>query len=286
MRQQIRKLLRHTFRPVTRRDSLCLMAAAALATRRLAATIEPPHFTMLDHVEFNVSDVENSVAFYARIFGNTVLKNNRTTRRYLKLGPAFIAMDRGQEIRVDHVCAGIPDFQIAQLHMYLGELSIPFRDYPSGRDLYVTDPDGTRLQLGGDNSWDQLLKGTASAQSIPADPPIFRPTGIDHVLLNVSDTEKSAAFFEKIFGPVTQRNNNRTWFQVGKGRVGLLQAPAGQRPGVNHYCVAAEPFDHENALKRLAQAGAKIEAPDVAGAPEFRDPDGYLVQVMAPRARQ
>jgi len=268
-----------------RRDALRLLGAGPLLARAAAAS-GSLRCSMLDHVESNVTDVEKSLSFYARIFGNTVLKNNRTTRRYLKLGPSFIAMDKGQPIHVDHFCAGMSDFQIVALHQYLDERSIPYKDYPSGRDLYVTDPDGIRLQLGNENSWNQLVQGTASPESISVGAPIFRPTGIDHILLNVSNQEQSAAFFEKVLGPVAQRNNNRIWFQTGKSRVGLLQTPDGQRPGVNHYCVAAEPFDYDDATRKLAQAGAKIEPPEIAGAPEFRDPDGYLVQVMAPRARQ
>jgi catechol 2,3-dioxygenase-like lactoylglutathione lyase family enzyme len=277
---------RGQFHPIRRRDALGMLGLAGLAARAISAASEAPRFTDIDHVEFNVSDPEKSVAFYARVFGNTVLKNNRTTRRYLKLGAAFIAMDRGQQIHVDHFCAGIPDFRIAELHGYLEERAIAYKDYPSGRDLYVTDPDGTRVQLGGENSWEQLLKGTASPESVPAAEPIFRPTGIDHILLNVSDPEKSAAFFQQIFGPVASRNNNRIWFQAGKSRVGLLETPAGQHAGVNHYCVAAEPFDNQTATRKLAEAGAKVESPEVSGAPEFRDSDGYLVQVMAPRTRQ
>jgi catechol 2,3-dioxygenase-like lactoylglutathione lyase family enzyme len=270
-----------------RREALAVLGVGAFVGRAAAAGFSPD-FATIDHIESNVSDVEKSTAFYARIFGNTVLKNNRTTRRYLKLGSCFIAMDRGQEIKVDHFCAGISSslYQIETVHNYLNGEHIPYKDYPSGRDLYVTDPDGTRVQLGAADSWNQLLMGTASPEQVTATEPIFRPTGIDHILLNVSDPEKSSAFFEKIFGPVAQRNNNRTWFQVGKSRVGLLATPNGQRPGVNHYCVAAEAFDYESATKKLAQAGAKVESAEVAGAPEFRDPDGYLVQVMVPRARR
>ena len=85
------------------------------------------------------------------------------------------------------------------------------------------------------------MGNTASPEASPTQgDPIFKATGLDHVLLNVSDPEKSALFYAKVFGPVTQRNNNRIWFQVGKSRVGLLKTPEGQRPGVNHYCVAAE----------------------------------------------
>jgi catechol 2,3-dioxygenase-like lactoylglutathione lyase family enzyme len=98
--------------------------------------------------------------------------------------------------------------------------------------------------------------------------------------LNVSDPEKSTAFYEKIFGAVTRRNNNRIWFQAGRSRIGLLQVPAGQKPGVNHFCVSAAAFDYDAAAKMLQASGAHLEKPEVAGAPEFRDLDGLLVQVM------
>jgi catechol-2,3-dioxygenase len=146
----------------------------------------------------------------------------------------------------------------------------------------VTDPDGIHVQLSADNTWKDLATNTASPEPGPAvGQPIFNPTGLDHILLNVSDPEKSAAFYEKIFGAVTQRNNNRIWFQAGKSRIGLLQVPAGQKPGVNHFCIAAAAFDYAAATKMLQSTGAHVEKPEVASAPEFRDLDGLLVQVMA-----
>ena len=53
---------------------------------------------------------------------------------------------------------------------------------------------------------------------------------------------------------------------------------------MNHYCVAVEKFDYDAAVKKLQQAGVKLDTPEVAGAPDLRDPDGYRVQVMGPRA--
>jgi len=280
-------MLRDASRSIGRREALSVIGLGALAVVRSAAAAEPAlHFGGLDHVEFTVSDPAKSIAFYARIFGNAVLKNNKTTRRYLQLGPCYIAMERGQEIHVDHFCSGIEGFDISGLHGYLERLGIAYRDYPSGRDLYVTDPDGTRLQLGGYRSWNSLLNGTASPESLPAaGEPIFRPAGFDHILVNVTDVATSVAFYEKIFGPVVRRNNNRTWFQAGKTQVGLLETPAGQRAGVNHYCVSAAPFDYADATRKLEQAGASLVEPEVRGAPEFRDSDGYLIQVMGPRGR-
>ncbi|HEY2843299.1 MAG TPA: VOC family protein, partial [Bryobacteraceae bacterium] len=154
-----------------------------------------------------------------------MLKNNKTTRRYVQIGASYLAMDKGA-LRVDHFCAGIPTFDVAAVHAILDAKGVPYRDFPSGKDLAVADPDGTRLQLATDKGWALLLGGTASPDTALAEAvagePIFRPTGIEHILLNVTDPEKSAAFYEKILGPVTQRNNNRIWFQAGTSRIGLL----------------------------------------------------------------
>jgi catechol 2,3-dioxygenase-like lactoylglutathione lyase family enzyme len=265
---------------MNRRRVLGLLGAGALVPGADAAE-GALRFAGLDHVEFTVSDVEKSLAFYVRVFGDTVMKNNQTTRRYIKLGGCYIALDKTQDIRVDHYCAGIEGFQVADVHAYLQRNGIAYRDFPSGKDLAVTDPDGIRTQLAVSDGWSQLRMGTASAESVSADAgPIFRPTGLDHVLLNVADPEKSAAFYAKIFGPVSERNNAQIWFQAGKSRIGLLQTPSGQRPGVNRYCVAVEAFDYSAAVKKLEPAGATVEAPGAGGALLFRDRDGFLVQAM------
>jgi len=268
---------------IDRRETLGLLTAL-WAARGVRAADPPLRFAALDHVEFTVADIEKSLAFYVRIFGGAnVMKNNQTTRRYINLGSAYIALDKAKaaQISVDHFCAGIDGFDVAAVHKFLQDSGIAYRDFPSGKDLAVTDLDGIRTQLATSNGWDQLKTRTASPEAVPASEPIFHATGLDHILLNVANPEKSALFYEQIFGPVTRRNNNRTWFQAGKSRIGLLQTPAGQRAGVNHYCVSAERFDYDAVVKRLAQAGAKVETPEIAGAPEFRDPDGFLIQVQA-----
>lgn len=270
--------------PITRRQALQILSAGAVAA---SANAEAPfRFTTLDHIEISEPDSAKSAALYARIFGGPIWKNNKTQRRYVKLGPAYIAVEQGREpFGVDHFSAGIEGYQIAGIHAYLNQRGIPYRDYPSGKDLNVTDPDGIHVQLSADNTWSQLEGATASPETgwNAATQPIFQAKGLDHILLNVSDPEKSTAFYEKIFGPVMRRNNNRIWFQVGRSRIGLLQTPAGERPGVNHFCVAAAAFDYDAVTNSLQANGARMQKPEIAGAPEFRDLDGLLVQVMTPQ---
>jgi catechol 2,3-dioxygenase-like lactoylglutathione lyase family enzyme len=269
---------------IGRREALRLLGAGAFAARITPAE-ESLHFTALDHLEFFVSDIQKSLALYTRVFGNAVWKNNRTARRYLKLGSTYIALEQGTDPHLDHFCAGIEGFQVANAHSYLAAKNIEYRDYPSGRDLYVSDPDSNRLQIGADNSWIQLSTSTASPEATPlSGEPIFRPVGLDHILLNVSDPARTAAFFEKILGPVSLRSNSGIWFQAGRSRIGLVQAAGGQKPGMNRFGVTASPFDYEMTAKLLQTAGARFETPAVAGAPQFRDPDGFLIQVTSARA--
>jgi len=157
---------------LTRRSALGMLAAAPLAAQK---TDLPLSFTNLDHVEFFASDVVKSVAFYARIFGNNVLKNNKTTRRYVNLGSAYIAIETAGQagIRVDHFCAGMPGFKVSEAHTYLTAHGVEYKDFPSGKDLAVADPDGTRLQMASDNGWNLLTASTASPESIPGGDPIF-----------------------------------------------------------------------------------------------------------------
>jgi len=272
--------------PITRREALSWFGALAGSTLAAAPDdAQPLHFTALDHIETSAPDSAKTAAFYARLFGAPVWKNNKTERRYVMLGSRYIAIEKGrQPFGVDHFSVGIEGFVVADIHAWLKQRGIAYRDYPSGKDLNVDDPDGIHIQLSADNTWADMKDRLASPEASPeVANPIFQPTGLDHLLLNVSDLPKSVAFYSKIFGPVAQVDNNRTWFQTGKSRIGLLQAPAGTKPGVNYYCVFAAAFKFADALKKLEDAGARVERPETAGVPEFRDPDGLLVQIISQR---
>ena len=267
----------------SRRELLALLGTGALLPRLARAT--GLQFSSVDHVGITVSDPQKSAAFYSRVFGGAVYKNNQTTQRYVQLGPCYISIRQAQpseSARVDHVCAGIAGFDSAAIEAALKSQGIASREV-TGFGLMAGDPDQTEIQIWTANSWSETTRA-ASPESYPASaPPIFTPTGFDHLLLNVTDVGKSVGFYEKLFGPVTRRSNNRTWFQAGKSQIGLLGIAEGRRPGVNHFCVAARAFNYDDVTKRLGDAGARLEAPEVVGAPEFRDPDGILLQVMAPR---
>jgi catechol 2,3-dioxygenase-like lactoylglutathione lyase family enzyme len=200
-----------------RREIFGILAGAAWGATKAAAADLPFRISALDHLEFFVSSIDKSLAFYTRVFGNALWKNNRTARRYLKLGACYMAMEEQKDSHVDHFTVGVDGWDIAAAHKHFDQRGVAYKDYPSGRDLYVADPDGNRLQMTESNSWTQLTKATASPESVPANgEAIFRPIGLDHILLNVSDPEKAAAVYAQVLGPVADRANNRTWFQAGQ----------------------------------------------------------------------
>jgi catechol 2,3-dioxygenase-like lactoylglutathione lyase family enzyme len=276
---------------IGRRQALAALGAGVLlAGKSGAAASAPFEFGALDHVALSVSGVPSSVHFYTRIFGNTVMKEKQNDRHYVKLGPCYAAIappGQGQDAHVvNHFCPGIRNFQLADVKRRLDQLGVQYRE-STGVGLFVPDPDGTLVQLWTENSWNEL-GSTAAPASIPSSgDPVFQPAGIDHILVAVSDPEKSTAFYEKILGPVTRRAPSplRIWFQTGKSRVGLAPVANGQKPGVDHFCLLAkERFDREAVMKRLTEAGATLLPSDVAGDISFRDVEGIHVQIVPPSA--
>jgi catechol 2,3-dioxygenase-like lactoylglutathione lyase family enzyme len=273
--------------PFTRREALATLAAGTLAARTALCASAPFRYSSLDHLAIAVDDTEKSVRFYTRVFGNTVLKAKNNPRHYVKLGPNYVAMappGQGQASKViDHFCPGVVNFDLPATKRTLDQMGVPYRE-TAGVGLFVPDPDGTLVQLWAENSW-SLVEGTAEPAAIPSHgEPLIRPSGIDHILVNVSNVEKSTAFYEKILGPVINPASRprRTWFSGGGGnRVGLALAGPSEKLGIDHYCLTA-PFERASLAKAVEAAGAKIIQGDVPAGIDFLDVNGIHVQILPP----
>jgi catechol 2,3-dioxygenase-like lactoylglutathione lyase family enzyme len=272
---------------LTRRESLAMFTAGALGTRTALPADTPFRFVALDHLALAVDDTEKSVHFYTRVFGNTVLKEKTNPRHYVKLGPNYVAIappGQGQASQViNHFCPGIANFDLAATKRTLDQMGIQYRE-ATGVGLFVPDPDGTLVQLWTENSWSHLEETAVTAAHPFQGEPLLRPTGIDHILVNVSNVEKSTAFYEKILGPVINPSSRprRTWFSGGgSNRVGLALVGPGQKSGIDHYCLTA-PFDRASLAKAVEAVGAKIIQGDVAAGIDFLDVNGIHVQIIPP----
>jgi catechol 2,3-dioxygenase-like lactoylglutathione lyase family enzyme len=271
---------------MNRRELLGMFGASVFALRSFAAQADEPQFAGLDRIEFYVSNVEKSRDFYVRVFGNTLKKRNE--KRYIKLGSSYMAFEppRGNtgQIRVDHYSVSIKNLEMPKLHAFLDQRGVAYQDYPSGRDTGVTDPEGIRTQLSPENGWRFINTPNFPDETVAIpDEPIFRPSGLDIVLVNVSDPEKSLAFYQRFLGQPVDHTKNRIWFQVGNARAGLQQIPQGESTGVHFFSVAAAQFESGTVIQKLREAGAMaVSASDeVPGAVAFRDPDGFRILVVA-----
>jgi catechol 2,3-dioxygenase-like lactoylglutathione lyase family enzyme len=146
------------------------------------------------------------------------------------------------------------------------------------------DPDGLELQLF------QPPAGlvTAAVKSpLPIDGEgLLAPRGVDHVLLLVSNLERSLPYYRQVYGPSAERPRDaagRVWFQLERGtRIGLQQATDGRRPSIAHYAIKVAPFDRGALTGRLREMSAEVlpsnDEPDVV---RFRDNNGIVVEARS-----
>jgi catechol 2,3-dioxygenase-like lactoylglutathione lyase family enzyme len=128
---------------ISRRDALFVIGAAVC--RANGGLLQA---TRVDHVSLAVGDIDKSVMFYRHLFGNEVLKDSRTPRRYLRLGPCYAAIApaaAGEPKRIDHVGIGIENFNAPGMKSALEKAGLKVRESNVG--LFVTDPDGTSVQI-------------------------------------------------------------------------------------------------------------------------------------------
>ena len=274
-----------------RREALTTLAGAVFAAKAAsgapASGTAPFSFSGLEHIALAVPNTEKSVRFYTRLFGNTVMKEKTNPRHYVRAGSNYIAMappGQGQvSPAINHFCPGIVNFDLATAKRALDGLGIQYRE-ASGVGLFASDPDGTLIQLWTENSWAHLSETAVPASLASQGEPLLRPTGIDHILINISNPERSVAFYEKILGPIINPASRprRTWFSAGGGtRVGLAVVESAQKPGIDHFCFTA-PFDRAALSKAVEAAGATIIKGDVEAGIDFLDVNGIYMQVLPP----
>jgi catechol 2,3-dioxygenase-like lactoylglutathione lyase family enzyme len=132
----------------------------------------------------------------------------------------------------------------------------------------------------------------------------FAPAGIDHVVLRVADLPRSLAFYEKVLGCKTERNQEDIglWqLRAGAALIdlvpvdGVVGRRGGPAPGSNghnmdHLALAIRPFDRAALQAHLARHGVAVEggsdgnygAEGESPALIIRDPDGNMIELMGP----
>jgi catechol 2,3-dioxygenase-like lactoylglutathione lyase family enzyme len=260
---------------MTRRQAFCV-AAAAVAPRLRAEGILRP--TRVDHVALDVGDIDKSLAFYRRLFGNEVLKDAKTPRRYVRLGPCYLAIApaaQGQEPHINHFSVGIENFNAPAIKRTLEGAGIQARESNVG--LFVTDPDGNSVQIWADQSW-KVLANAAPEKFPKQDDPLFRAIGMHHMAIQSSDLSKSLEFYGKLFGKPVEDE----LFLAGDTRLRIYGPAANKTPKIDHFSALVENFDAPSAVKVVSSLGAKAQLSKQGTLNEFYDPEGIRMQVTFP----
>lgn len=261
--------------PIARRHALLGLAAAAIPQARAASGLLHP--TRVDHVALAVGDIDKAMLFYRRLFGNDVLKNVRTSRRYLRLGPCYLGIEAaaaGQAKRIDHAGIGIENFDQLAMKSSLGNAGFKVREGPG---LFVNDPDGTTIQIWADQSW---KLNNAAPEAGPKQEPLFHPLGMHHLSIQVTDMARALDFYGKLFGE--QVPGNQPTFMAGETRIVLYNPAPGKPARIDHFSVLVDRFDAAAAVKVLTDLGARAQLSRDGTLNEFFDPDGIRLQVTFP----
>ena len=273
----------HPFGGFNRRDALRLLGAWAAASIARAADL-PLATTGLEHIGMTVPDQEATAKFYGRIFDPQLFQERDPPPRfYVKVGISYIAFGGANAqnplARIDHFCALVQDYKAQEMRKSLDEAKIPMTG--TGPAGMASDPDGLRLQLLGVPGG--LARTIIPSSRISQDDPAVQAIGFDHIVLAVSDLEKSAAYYRKFFGMEVSRTKkpDRIWLAAAKTRLGLETVASGSMPRVAYIAIKVAGFDHRIVTEKLKKLSVDVIPASEKDAVRFKDPNGLIMELRA-----
>jgi catechol 2,3-dioxygenase-like lactoylglutathione lyase family enzyme len=264
---------------LTRRQALAMIAAAPAALAAQGSQL-PLRTSGLEHVGFTVPEPQKSAAFYGRIFDPQIFQEMMPPLRYYcRLGIGYVAFgpNANAPARIDHFCATVEDYRLEEMRAELKTQGLNLAGQPGFNA--VTDPDGIRMQFmatpGG------LLQTIIPSTRVTQDDAICEAVGLDHVVLQVPDVEKSAGFYRKFLGRETSRERTpeRIWFTAARTRLGLEKMADGQTPHVDRFGIRVAAFDRQAITRKLAAIGVTVLPSTGGNSLRFRDADGFAVEL-------
>ena len=114
----------------------------------------------------------------------------------------------------------------------------------------------------------------------------IKTTGIDHVVIWVSDLKRSKAFYIGLLGmTVAHESEWQSFLWSGTEQIALFQprdgAPVKTGAELNHMALRMEPASYEETRARLEQEGIEVTGrPGDDRCIYFDDPDGHRLQLL------
>lgn len=264
-----------------------LTVGSLLVTRSYAQQrLLPLQSSGLDHLSLTVPDSLEAARFYGRIFDPQVFHERTGVQRYyVRLGAAYIAFGPKANVTpyIDHIAAGVIGFVEADFGNVetRAEITAAGLAAPPGALPMLSDPDNLRLQLV--NTTHGLFDTIMPGGRVTPEPAALIPIGLDHIMLSVTDVDRSVAYYRKLFGAEKSRDRNprRVWFKLADTKLGLEAVPAGQKPSFSHFAVKVAGFHRGLVTARLEKLGVSVEPGSEKGSLRFRDLHNLPVEVVA-----
>lgn len=266
---------------LTRRELLAasVLAPAAAALAQTSPSQLPLKASAIEHVGFSVPDPQKSAAFLGRIFDPQIYQEMMPPLRYYcRIGVGYLAFggNNTNTAAMDHFCATVEDYRLEDMRKELKALNINLTGTPGYNGF--PDPDGIRVQLmetpGG------FLPTIIASTRVTQDDPIVHPVGMDHVMLNVSDVDKSAEFYTRFFGkPTREKNPDRAWFTIHKTKLGLQKMAPGEKPHIDHLAVRVIAFDKKATTTKLKAIGVEVLPSTDENLLRFKDYNGWGIEL-------
>ena len=127
-----------------------------------------------------------------------------------------------------------------------------------------------------------LAAAMVSPRVVAQPRPVIQTRRLNNVMIAVSNVERSAAFYEKLFGP-SVRQGDAVVFRVGEGPhfFALTTATGGAKPGFLSFGMTVADFDPERVMRTLGDlgfGGGQITRRGDTAELFVSDPNGIKVQ--------
>jgi predicted enzyme related to lactoylglutathione lyase len=224
-----------------------------------------------------VPDSRAAAEFYGRIFDPQLFQErDPPPRYYVRLGTSYLAFGQNKEVApfIDHFCALTEGYAQGELRKLFEAAGVPMGNGPLGM---ATDPDGLRFQTLGVPGG--LARTIIPASRISQEDALFQAIGTDHLVLHVSDLDKSTAHYRKIFGTETAKSARRVSFAVARTKLILEPVAAGEKPSIHHVTLRVAGFDAKKGAEKLKRSNVEVVPAEDKNALRFRDLNGLVMEL-------
>jgi catechol 2,3-dioxygenase-like lactoylglutathione lyase family enzyme len=253
---------------VTRRSALPALSATMVSPGLMAQQTRPVIQTRrLNNVIVAVSNLERSAAFYEKLLGPSVRRDDTVIFR-IGEGPHFFALRAVRSgAKPDFLSYGmtVADFDAERTLRTLADLGVGGAQITRRGDtpeLFVPDPNGIKVQL---QHTTYGYGSGARGDTLPPPPKAvarsaFQPKSINHVTLTIANGAREKEFYQTVFGlPIRAMQGDGVTLAIGEGTDGIVFNPTTNNPnaisGINHACFTIENFDAERVMATLTDMG-------------------------------